>query len=94
MLELGFWGNYSSPPILSQCMGPAHFPGGSAPEASTQEAEEDLTRSDDDCQEDHESALRKKLGIPEPDPDALPSSMIQKYLNLVYIGVYDCLCKS
>ena len=35
-------------------------------------------------QEDRESTNRKgkALGLPELDPDALPSSMAQKYLNL------------
>ena len=35
-------------------------------------------------QEDRENTNRKgkALGLPELDPDALPSSMAQKYLNL------------
>ena len=46
---------------------------------------QDLTGDDDDEDgaEDHEMQLRKKLGIPEPDPDALPSTVINKYLSLI-----------
>ena len=43
---------------------------------------EDLTKSDDDAMEDEATVLRRKLGIPEPDPDALPSTLIGKYLML------------
>ena len=48
------------------------------------EAVQDLTGDDDDegGAEDHEMQLRKKLGIPEPDPDALLSTVINKYLSL------------
>ena len=43
----------------------------------------DLTKSDDEEPDTSSGAqLRKKLGIPEPDPDALPSSLINKYLKL------------
>ena len=45
--------------------------------------DEDLTKSDDDDGLNEQVQLRKKLGIPEFDPDALPSSMISKYLKLV-----------
>ena len=43
---------------------------------------EDLTRSDEE-NDDAAIQLRKSLGIPEMDPDALPSSMLNKYLKLV-----------
>ena len=43
---------------------------------------EDLTLEDDEVAESHEMQLRKKLGIPELDPDALPSTMINKFLSL------------
>ena len=46
---------------------------------------EDLTL-DDDVSDDHEMQLRKKLGIPEADPDALPSTLINKYLSLAIIA--------
>ena len=45
-------------------------------------AEVDLTKSDEE-KEDNRTANRKKLGIPEMDPDALPSSCINKYLTLI-----------
>lgn len=49
----------------------------------------DLTVSDDDTAEDEAAALRKKLGIPEPDPDALPSTLIGKYLKLATVYVFS-----
>ena len=51
---------------------------------------EDLTKSDDDAMEDEAPVLRRKLGIPEPDPDALPSTLIGKYLMLAMFppGLY------
>lgn len=42
---------------------------------------EDLTKSDEEG-EDAQAKLRKKLGVPELDPDALPSAGISKYLKL------------
>lgn len=42
----------------------------------------DLTKSDDENTCDSGVKLRKQLGIPEPDPDAAPSSLLQKYLIL------------
>lgn len=41
---------------------------------------EDLTK--DEGVEDQAGQLRKKLGIPELDPDALPSANLNKYLHL------------
>ena len=43
----------------------------------------DLTKSDDEEGEGEHAKLKKKLGIPELDPDALPSGQICKYLSLV-----------
>ena len=40
----------------------------------------DLTGIDAAVADDTAAKLRKKLGVPELDPDALPSSTIQKYL--------------
>ena len=49
-------------------------------------AAEDLTKSDgEDDEGPRESAdmkLRKRLGFPELDPDALPSSQVTKHLTL------------
>lgn len=39
----------------------------------------DLTK-DKSVADEMAAKLRKKLGVPELDPDALPSSTIQKYL--------------
>lgn len=54
---------------------------GHAAKAKTEDVE-DLTKSDSEGGDDDAAALRKKLGIPEVDPDALPSSMVTKYLIL------------
>lgn len=51
------------------------------------QSDEDLTKSDDETMEDEAAVLRKKLGIPEPDPDALPSTLIGKYLMLATVYV-------
>lgn len=42
----------------------------------------DLTKSDEEGVEDENAKLRRKLGLPEMDPDALPSSCVTKYLIL------------
>ena len=42
----------------------------------------ELTKSDDDTNDDAGIKLRKQLGIPEADPDALPSASLNKYLKL------------
>ncbi len=42
----------------------------------------DLTKSDDE-KEDEASKLRRKLGFPEMDPDALPSTNVTKYVKLI-----------
>lgn len=44
-------------------------------------AELDLTKSDSDEGENDAVKLRKQLGVPEVDPDALPSSTVTKYLT-------------
>ena len=41
----------------------------------------DLAKSDEEDPSDN-SKLKKKVGLPEWDPDALPSSQLNKYLNL------------
>ncbi len=43
----------------------------------------DLTKSDDEGENPGKN-VRKKLGIPEVDPDALPSSCLNKILTLEF----------
>ena len=38
-----------------------------------------------EVKDDSDAKRRKQLGIPEVDPDALPSSQAQKYLNLYIV---------
>ena len=38
-----------------------------------------------EVKDDSDVKRRKQLGIPEVDPDALPSSQAQKYLNLYIV---------
>ena len=43
----------------------------------------DLTQLEEEEALDASSKARKKLGIPEMDPDSLPSACISKYMNLI-----------
>ena len=45
----------------------------------------DLTEEEEAL--DASAKARKKLGIPEMDPDALPSACISKYMNLIAIQI-------
>ena len=65
---------------LYRAIVPSNTPPGEGEDA------EDLTKSDDEVDN---SKARKKLGLPEFDPDALPSGQLPKYLNLDTI--YDSL---
>ena len=40
--------------------------------------------------DDRAAKLRKKMGFPELDPDALPSGQITKYMILVFYNLLLC----
>lgn len=44
--------------------------------------------------EERASKLRKKMGFPELDPDALPSAQITKYMILVFYLVEESTNKN
>lgn len=83
--EEGGFGDMSLEPSL---FGPGRSNSGQAsPRPGDDDEVEDLTKSDKEELDEEEklserAKLRKRLGFPEIDPDALPSSMVTKYMNL------------
>ena len=56
--------------------------------------EEQIEQIEDDENKEEGNRKGKQLGLPEIDPDALPSSMVSKYLNLdcMYCMLCPTLC--